>query len=322
MSVTESEQIIKPVIQEIENMAKTDVLLQNSLFNIKNLFNYNVGNGKNIRMLIFKDCFSMLTKSGFNHEILALCIEIMQSVFLITDDIADKSIMRRGKNAWYIENGLNAMRDACFMNSLISKLIKRQYGNTEMTCKIIKIFHNIFFKTALGQLHDTLPKKITNFDEAKKIYCFDNYIPVLDAKTAHYTFYLPTLLAYTLANLPEPANLKEFSTNAGMYIQFQDDYLNFFPNQAGKSGTDLDEKKLNWYLCLFMADIKSEQQKQDFMNYFIDNNTTKIMTYLEPYFKTYSSDEEKFKNKLISMMSDDTRCVYDYCLQKIYKRKY
>ena len=77
---------------------------------LKQIFNYNVGNGKGLRALFVVKTFILLAKhKGIVTteedielaQILGAGIEIMHAFALICDDIMDQSSTRRGRPCWY-----------------------------------------------------------------------------------------------------------------------------------------------------------------------------------------------------------------------------
>lgn len=68
---------------------------------------YNVPNGKKNRGLALVLAYKMLAQNEITEESLRLaqclgwCVEMLQSVFIIADDIMDGSETRRGHKCWY-----------------------------------------------------------------------------------------------------------------------------------------------------------------------------------------------------------------------------
>ncbi|OTF71251.1 farnesyl pyrophosphate synthase-like protein, partial [Euroglyphus maynei] len=80
---------------------------------LQQVIDYNVGKGKRNRARICWLAYRQLCPSeSMNDEknlqigILSFCLELMQSYFLIFDDIMDDSITRRGQDCWYRKNGI------------------------------------------------------------------------------------------------------------------------------------------------------------------------------------------------------------------------
>lgn len=76
---------------------------------LQNVIDYNVGTGKRNRARICWLAYRQLCPSSesitqdknLQIGILGYCLELMQSYFLIFDDIMDDSITRRGQICWY-----------------------------------------------------------------------------------------------------------------------------------------------------------------------------------------------------------------------------
>ncbi|MCZ6913364.1 MAG: polyprenyl synthetase family protein, partial [Rickettsia endosymbiont of Ixodes persulcatus] len=283
---------------------------------------YNIEGGKNVRMSVFIELLSHLGKTPTESDIfLGACIEIMQTLFLISDDIADRSKIRRGKPCWYKVVGVRAIKDTFFLYSLIFKIINKYCGNRHEYQKVKYLFQKGLYITCIGQSQDTLKKDFGSFDMFKKIYNQNFYRQIVYAKTAFYTVYLPFSLAYIVNHSVEPKNLKRLSFEIGYYMQFQDDYLNFFPEQSGKSGTDLDEKKVTWYTCRLVSEASTNDNINEIMEFFVNGNTSGIYKKIQAMLQNYEEEEEKFVQRLKVASDESTDLPFKLIMKIIYKRK-
>ncbi|CRK03273.1 hypothetical protein BN1708_009635, partial [Verticillium longisporum] len=193
--------------------------------------------GKCNRGMSVPDSVSLLLEKPLTEEqyfeaaTLGWMTELLQAFFLVSDDIMDSSITRRGKPCWYRHEGL---------------------------------FHDVTFETEMGQLCDllTAPEDKVNLDN----FSMDKYSFIVIYKTAYYSFYLPVALALHCLNIATPNNLKQAEAiliPLGEYFQVQDDYLDNFglPEHIGKIGTDIMDNKCGWLVNQALQ-IATPEQRQ------------------------------------------------------------
>ncbi|KAM0674706.1 hypothetical protein GVAV_001895 [Gurleya vavrai] len=251
----------------LENFIKSLNLTKNQEI----LLNYNLTGGKLIRKKIFEKNLDLLNNKNDFLD-LGFCIEILHAHYLITDDIIDNSELRRGKPSWFALTGFKTLNDASFMLHLVFKIL-RNYSDHCNYLKILELFNQANLMTWLGQGHDTLDKKINNFDDVLKFYNFDNYSEICKSKTCFYTYVLPINLAFLLCDIKIPVDNEKICKKLSFLMQFQDDYLDFYPEISGKSGTDLEERKVTWYLCKLVEENKYDKIfKEEFLNYLQGGN--------------------------------------------------
>ena len=93
---------------------------------------YNTPGGKLNRGLSVVDSAKILLGDKFTDEhykqaaILGWCVELLQAFFLVSDDIMDSSITRRGQPCWYRTPnvGMIAINDAFMLEAAIYHLLK------------------------------------------------------------------------------------------------------------------------------------------------------------------------------------------------------
>lgn len=117
-------------------------------------------------------------------------------MFLITDDIMDKSETRRGQPCWYkLEDvGMIAINDSLMIESSIFYILKKYFEDTDYYIKLVELFHEASMITTIGQ---SLDIQMSNKDP--RSFTMDRYKSIVHHKTAFYTFYLPVALAMHMA---------------------------------------------------------------------------------------------------------------------------
>lgn len=202
----------------------------------------------------------------FKAATLGWTTELLQAFFLVSDDIMDSSITRRGKPCWYREEGVGmiAINDAFLLESTIYILLKKHFRSHPAYVDLLELMHEVTFQTEMGQLCDllTAPEdtvNLDNFSPAKHSF-------IVIYKTAYYSFYLPVALALHQLNIGTPKNLKlaeDILIPMGEYFQIQDDYLDNFglPEHIGKIGTDIMDNKCSWLVNQALEIATPEQRK-------------------------------------------------------------
>lgn len=140
------------------------------------------------------------------------------------------------------------------------------------------------FQTECGQLLDTLCMNLTLSD-----FTMERWTLIVKYKTAFYSFYLPVAMGMTVAGITskdEYNAAREILLIMGVYFQVplsrggrsgshadpcatpshsqaQDDYLDCFgtPEQIGKIGTDIQDKKCGWLFANAYHKLCNPEQK-------------------------------------------------------------
>jgi farnesyl diphosphate synthase len=192
--------------------------------------------------------------------------ELLQAFFLVSDDIMDSSITRRGQPCWYRQEGVGmvAINDAFLLEGSIYIILKKYFRSHPAYIDIVELFHDTTFQTELGQLCDliTAPEDKVDLDN----FSMEKYTFIVKYKTAYYSFYLPVTLALHYLQLATPKNLKQSEDiliSLGEYFQIQDDYLDGFgsPETIGKIGTDIQDNKCSWLINHALQIVTPEQRK-------------------------------------------------------------
>ncbi|KAL5604121.1 hypothetical protein BROUX41_002110 [Berkeleyomyces rouxiae] len=208
----------------------------------------------------------------FQSNALGWMTELLQAFFLVSDDIMDSSITRRGAPCWYRQEnvGMIAINDAFMLESCIYVLLKKYFRSHACYVDLIELFHDITFKTELGQLCDLLTAPEDKVDLNR--FSLDKHSFIVIYKTAWYSFYLPVALALYQLNIATPKNLKQAEDillPLGELFQIQDDYLDNFgdPEHIGKIGTDIQDNKCSWLVNLALSKATPEQRALLHENY-------------------------------------------------------
>jgi farnesyl diphosphate synthase len=82
----------------------------------------------------------------------------MQAFFLVSDDIMDTSITRRGQPCYYRAPGIGmiAINDAIMLEGAIYFLLKKHFRRTPYYVDLLELFHDTTYQTEMGQLIDLI----------------------------------------------------------------------------------------------------------------------------------------------------------------------
>jgi farnesyl diphosphate synthase len=261
--------------------------------------------------------------------------ELLQAFFLVSDDIMDNSITRRGQPCWYRQPGVGmiAINDAFLLESAIFVILKKQFRSHPAYIDIIELFHETIFQTELGQLCDllTAPEDHTDLNN----FSMEKFTFIVTYKTAYYSFYLPVALALHYLQVATPSNLRQahdILIPLGQYFQAQDDYLDAFgdPSVIGKIGTDIQDNKCSWLINQALQRCSPEQRKIIDASYGRKDNELEAKVkaiYNELQLqRVYKEFEEKSVGELRAKIAalDESQGlkkeVFEAFLNKIYKR--
>lgn len=271
----------------------------------------------------------------FKAATLGWMTELLQAFFLVSDDIMDSSITRRGQPCWYRQDGVGmiAINDAFLLEAGIYIILKKYFRDHPRYIELVELFHESSFQTELGQLCDllTAPEDVVNLDN----FSMEKYSFIVIYKTAYYSFYLPVALALYMLDIATPENLqtaKDILIPLGEYFQIQDDYLDNFglPEHIGKIGTDIKDNKCSWLVNQALKLATPEQRKILEENYGQkDDAKEQVIKKLYDDMKLkerYEAFEEKRATELKELINkiDESqglkKQVFEVFLSKIYKR--
>ncbi|KAJ7123048.1 isoprenoid synthase domain-containing protein [Mycena epipterygia] len=247
----------------------------------KNL-DYNVPGGKLNRGISVVDTAEILKGAPLDDDeyykaaILGWGVELaspLQAFFLVSDDIMDSSITRRGQPCWYRSPGIGmiAINDAFMLEGAIYYLLKKHFRSTSYYVDILELFHDTTYQTEMGQLIDLITAPEDHVDLSK--FSLKKHSLIVIYKTAYYSFYLPVALAMYMSGVPtsytlEGKTIEPYKVASsiliplGEYFQIQDDFLDFSapPEQLGKIGTDIVDNKCSWCINTALALATPEQR--------------------------------------------------------------
>ena len=277
-----------------------------------------------------------LTDEQFEHlSILGWLTELLQAFFLVSDDIMDGSITRRGQPCWYRQDrvGLIAINDSFMLESGIYLILKQRFRSHPAYIDLVELFHETTWQTELGQLCDLITAPEDNVDLNN--FSLEKYMFIVTYKTAYYSFYLPVALALHYLQLASEENLKQAQDiliPLGQYFQIQDDYLDNFgdPSVIGKIGTDIQDNKCSWLVNQAIQRCTPEQRAVLDASYGRKDQAHEAKVkaiYNELGLeKVYREYEEKVVNELrekIAAVDEEKglkKEVFEAFLAKIYKR--
>ncbi|CAI4230925.1 unnamed protein product [Auanema sp. JU1783] len=231
------------------------------LYRTKMLFNKTVMGGKYARSSLCVKAYGALKPFSTEEELkkvaqVACTMEMVQSSYLILDDIMDQSQTRRGEPCWYKRKniGYGAINDGILIECFVDDLIEQIIPNHPNLNRILKAFRKSKRNTILGQLIDS--------DSQGKMASFtwERYEQLVQFKTSHYTYFLPIETALLLADENSGHNdARGLAYLIGFLFQSQDDVMDVFgdPSVTGKVGTDLKDGKCTWLT------VRAVQKLQD-----------------------------------------------------------
>ena len=265
-------------------------------------------------------------------------IELLQAFFLVADDIMDDSLTRRGQPCWYKLPNVKmiAINDSFLLESFVFTILKLHFGNEPYYHDLVELLIDVTQKTEIGQLLDLTSQAVnaTKLDLTR--FTVERYKSIVKYKTAFYSFYLPVAMGMIMAGIPYDSNAPEYQQAKkicclmGEYFQIQDDYLDCYglPEQIGKVGTDIQDKKCSWLVVEALKICTAEQRKVIENNYGVwdDKKVATIKQLyrdlnLEQLFMSYEEQSYLEIQKELEHISPKVpKEVYLIFLDKIYKR--
>jgi geranylgeranyl diphosphate synthase type I len=207
----------------------------------------------------------------------ARIFEIIQTSLLVVDDIADRSLLRRGGPSAHIRitefarsHGLRGSAEhygiAQAMNVAYAGLHKAttellSLAVSDKTARLACLrFHENILTTINGQIDDLYNEMTPESVSEQTIES------VIKRKTAYYTIFSPLELGASLAGKPElsPA-LSEYAVHTGSVFQITDDIISTFgkEDETGKgSNDDIREGKLTLLTHFALEKLEQSQRKQ------------------------------------------------------------
>ena len=302
---------------------------------------YNVSGGKRNRAAAVIYSYRMLApKSELTPEnqrlamILGWCVEMVQAHFLVLDDIMDEAETRRGRACWYKNDniGLTAINDAILIESGVFQLLRTHFREKEYYLDLIELFHDVIFKTSMGQCLDLQTSH--NGKPDLNSFTMNRYSAIVKYKTAYYSFYLPVAIAMYMAGIKDPEVHRQARTilfEMGNFFQVQDDFLDCYgdPSVTGKVGRDIQEGKCSW-LAVVALQRANPSQRLIMEECYGCSEADKVARVKELYEDlgvpaTYSVYEEESYNLIRTHIQQVSRGLpvelFFKFLDKIYKRQ-
>ncbi|XP_055677521.1 farnesyl pyrophosphate synthase [Lutzomyia longipalpis] len=230
---------------------------------------YNAQGGKKNRGVTTAQTFELIAaKSDLTEEnrrlaiYLGWCVELLQALFLLMDDIMDGSTTRRGQLCWYKQEDvqLSAVNDGLMIEAGIYQILKKHFSHLDCYVKLLELFHEMTFITTMGQHLDT---RSANVDILN--FTMELYKTIVLNKTAWYSFYMPVAAAMHLAGYKDDEAFRQARTillEIGYFFQIQDDFLDCYgdPEHTGKIGTDIQDGKCTWLAVVFLQRATAAQK--------------------------------------------------------------
>eukprot|EP00928_Gymnodinium_smaydae_P079005 TRINITY_DN63035_c0_g1_i1.p1 TRINITY_DN63035_c0_g1~~TRINITY_DN63035_c0_g1_i1.p1 ORF type:complete len:441 (+),score=123.50 TRINITY_DN63035_c0_g1_i1:77-1324(+) len=308
---------------------------------VRRMLNYNVRGGKMNRGLMVLESGIMILESRGQEvsndtvvklSILGWCIEWLQGWLLVADDFMDDSKTRRGQPCWYLKEDVQkiALNDAFVIEMLVYKVLKRHFVNEPYYAQLVDLFLETTFQTECGQLLDTLCMNLGLND-----FTSERWTLIVKYKTAFYSFYCSVALGMIVAGISDVKEYdacREILMIMGIYFQAQDDYLDCYgtPEQIGKIGTDIQDKKCGWLFVHAYHQLANAEEKKVFDEIY---GKCKVQTPEEQKIKDlytklglpdmYQRYEQESYDKIMSLKNTIKIVpwsVFEAFLKKIYKR--
>ncbi|XP_032701128.1 farnesyl pyrophosphate synthase isoform X1 [Lontra canadensis] len=308
---------------------------------LKEVLEYNVTGGKYNRGLTVLIAFRELVEpSKQDAESLGRaltvgwCVELLQSFFLVSDDIMDSSLTRRGQICWYQKPGigLDAVNDALLLEACVYRLLRLRCRQQPYYLNLLELFLQSSYQTEIGQTLDLITAPQGNVDLGR--FTEKRYKSIVKYKTAFYSFYLPVAAAMYMAGIDgekEHANAKEILLQMGEFFQIQDDYLDLFgdPSVTGKIGTDIQDNKCSWLVVQCLQRASPEQRRLLQENY--GQKEAEKVAWVKALYEeldlpaVFAQYEEESYARLMGLIEQHAsplpRAIFLGLANKIYKRK-
>ena len=231
----------------------------------KHIAEFTLRGGKRIRASLVQVGY-MLFQSEVSSDMLevihrlGISMELLQSYFLVHDDIMDSASTRRGLPTLHLKwadeysNNLHIGESFALLagNLAVTKayqvLQELPYINLEVKLNLLALCHKIIENTLAGQILD-LKVGLQDLDTTSE----QDIIEVMRLKTAKYTILGPLQFGALLANVQQTEidKMSEFGIPMGLAFQISDDILGTFgdADTTGKSNnSDLQEGKKTFFV--------------------------------------------------------------------------
>uniref|UniRef100_A0A1I8Q9H8 Farnesyl pyrophosphate synthase n=1 Tax=Stomoxys calcitrans TaxID=35570 RepID=A0A1I8Q9H8_STOCA len=299
---------------------------------------YNVPHGNKYRGILTVQAYkSLVASQNVTPEMIKLsyilgwCVEMLNSFFLIYDDLMDGSLKRRSRICWHNlqDVGVTAVNDVILLENMTYALLKKYFHKSQGYVKIMELFHETIYITACGQCMDVL-----NGRKSIMELTAEKYRVMTHNKTAFHAFYFPVAVAMQLAGVKDQQYFKQahdIAMEFGYYFQVQNDYLDCYgkPEKSGKIGTDIENNKLSW-LALECLRLANDDQKR-IMKECYGKNDPQMVERVKQLYKDlklttlYVAYEEETYARIKTLIEKLSSCpfydIYLQMLNKIHRRE-
>ncbi len=216
--------------------------------------------GKRVRPLMVLLTASLLGKETELEKLpmkTALAVEVFHNFTLVHDDWMDNASLRRKQRTLHtLTSPAYAVLVGDALFALAQKLIVQDENNADVA-ESASFFASAGMKVCEGQ---SLELALIN-----KPVSLENYLRVLELKTAELIATSFALGAIATGNKREIHSFYELGKNIGIYFQLQDDIMDFFPptHKFGKiiGGDILENKKTILWFVTYKEATREDRQK-------------------------------------------------------------
>ncbi|XP_068620588.1 uncharacterized protein [Battus philenor] len=238
----------------------------------------------------------------------AWAIELIQSYFLIMDDVEDGAVTRHSKPCWHLLPEVNtlAMNDASMFRSLIHEIVQKNFTDPLYT-KLVNLFNEAYEQVAIGQHLDVILSKTKDYS----LFTQSNYDTIVKYKCTYYTMKLPLMLALLLCDKADKqsfGHVDDICRDVGALFQMKNDFMDCFDEEleTGKTGSDITEGKCTWLAVKSLERCNAAQR----------NTFTSCYGSSEP--ENVNRIKELYKNlALIQLYKEDQKSRYEIFMRKV-----
>lgn len=227
------------------------------------LKDFNTRGGKRVRGILTIIGYTLF--KNYNKEIIkvATAIELMESFFLIHDDITDNDELRRGSltlhkayEKSYPKQGISfALVAGDLLCSLGNELLTTT--NFKKKNKALQLYNQVITQTCYGQMYDLLTENKSSISESElsKLH---------ELKTAFYTVEAPLKIGAILANAKDKdlKLIENLSIPLGKAFQLKDDILGIFGSKSKLGKSPLSDLKQGKKTLLIIKALQKANKKQ------------------------------------------------------------
>ncbi|XP_059173023.1 farnesyl pyrophosphate synthase-like [Physella acuta] len=338
--LNEFDAVFIEIVETLTKDGKENCEISDAYNWFKEALEYNVPHGKKNRGISVVTSFKKLVQDPSEEDIklaqiMGWCVELLQAFFLVSDDIMDHSISRRGLPCWYKKEGVGliAINDAFFMECSIYKLLKKYASHKPYYINLVELFLQTTLQTVTGQCLDLITAPAEACVDFSK-FNMKRYNAIVKWKTAFYSFYLPVAIAMYMAGISDEethGKAKTILLEMGHFFQVQDDYLDCYgtPEIIGKIGTDIQDNKCGWLIVKALEIASDEQKKELEASYgrWDDDAIVRVKNIyreldIEGVYKQYEEQSyESITQVIKSLDSDVPQEVFLDFANRIYKRQ-